>query len=127
MHPLAQRVNINNDTSKLIPKKDNGKDIDSEKEHEVITSPVSPSEISTKELNWKRGSNPTTHRYRLRNRNNPISYKHRAAEYILAQHIFEKVNHMYNDHGKRLSIDTLLHGSDGKSIWSSAECKYGVS
>ena len=118
--PLAQRVDINNDKSKLIPEKDNGKNIDSEKEHDVITSPISPSVISTKELNWKRGSNPTNHRYRLRSKNNPISYKHRAAEYILAQHIFGKVNHMYNDHGKRLSIDTLLHGSDGKSRWKPA-------
>ena len=66
----------------------------------------------------KKGSNISTHAYKLRNRNNaPPSYNARAAKYMLAQHIFGTTNHMYNESGKILSIDTLLHGSDGKNHW----------
>ena len=36
---------------------------------------------------------------------------------MLAQHSFGTVNHMYNDSGKRLYIDILLHEADGKNKW----------
>ena len=80
------------------------------------TSQASEVSMNKKEiLNWKKRSNTSTHAYQLRNRNNtPPSYKTRAAKYLLAQHIFGTANNMYNDSGNRLSIDTLLYGSDGK-------------
>ena len=76
---------------------------------------------TTKKLDWKRGSNTGTHRYNLRNGiTAPRSYKSRAAEYLLAQHIFNKASHIYNDSGKKLSIDILLQGDDGKTKWTPA-------
>ena len=46
-----------------------------------------------------------------------FSYKHRAAEALLAYEIFgHTVNHIYDDNGKKLSLDDLLTG-DNKDIW----------
>ena len=74
---------------------------------------------TTRKLDWKKGSNKSTHRYKLRNRDitTPKSYKSRAAQYLLAQHIFSKVNHIYNDSGKKLTIDFLIQGDDGTTKW----------
>ena len=84
--PLAQRVNVKKhkeckSSTPAIETKFN-------KNTAGINNPA------TKERTWKQGSNAPTHSYRLRNRTTPISYKKRAAEYILAQHIFCKANHM---------------------------------
>ena len=34
--------------------------------------------------------------------------------------MFNKASHIYNDNGKRLSIDVLLQGDDGKEKWQPA-------
>ena len=73
--------------------------------------------IEERTLFWKRGSNtPAKYIYQLRSRTSPIEgYTHCSAKYVLAQHIFtNRVNHMFNDQGKRLSTDTLLYGNHGK-------------
>ena len=59
------------------------------------------------------------HIYQLRSRTSPIEgCTSFAAKYSLAQHIFiNRVNHMFNGQGKRLSIDLLLQGNDGRKIF----------
>ena len=52
------------------------------------------------------------------------SFKHRAANALLATHLFgpiitHKLNHVYDANGKRLSLDALLNG-DQKEIWIQA-------
>ena len=55
----------------------------------------------------------------LRNKGTILkSHKIRAAKYLLTQHIFNKVSHIYNDKGKILSIDFLLQGNERKSRWT---------
>ena len=38
---------------------------------------------------------------------------------LLAQHLF-KANHIYDDNGRRLSIDALLKGEHGETRWNPA-------
>ena len=64
----------------------------------------------------KKETNKGTHQYMLKNKGTTlISYKIRASKYLLVQYILNKVSHIYNDRGKRLSIYFLLQGGDGKS------------
>ena len=45
------------------------------------------------------------------------NYKHFAATRLLAQHIFQhKVNHIYNEHGKKETMESLLRG-ENKVLW----------
>jgi hypothetical protein len=68
-------------------------------------------------------NNSYQHRYNLRSlhRTTPRSYKARAAEYLVAQQLFEEynhqINHIYNINGKRQTIDTVCKGLD-KDIWN---------
>ena len=74
-------------------------------------------------LSWKRGEKqPVNHGYKLRSLQSSVeNYKSQAAKYLLAQHIFShKAHHIYNDQGKRLSIDILLSGEHGDSRWMPA-------
>ena len=78
------------------------------KQHQHLSEPI----------NHKRNVN---HRYNLRSTTTPRSYKARAAEYLVAQQLFEEyqhqVNHIYNIDGKRQTIDTVCKGPD-KDVWN---------
>ena len=65
---------------------------------------------------WRRGeiTFPQT-RYRLRSSTSD-SFRSRAAKHLLAQHVFSNysVNHIYDDKGRRLRVDDLLNGENGR-------------
>ena len=60
------------------------------------------------------------HRYNLRSTTMPRSYKTRAAEYLMAQTVFEdyqhQMNHVYDTNGKKETIDTVCKGPN-KNTW----------
>ena len=67
----------------------------------TIEETLKPTPAQEKRLNWKKGANKPNHDYKLRSRNRtPRSYKGRAAECLLAQHMFNKASHIYNDNKK---------------------------
>ena len=73
-----------------------------------------------KYVSCKRGEDqPINHGCRLCSRNTTFeNYKSWAAKYLLAQHIFShKAYHIYNEHGKRFSIDVSLSGEYSASRW----------
>ena len=49
----------------------------------------------------------------------PRSFKARAAQFLMAQHIFStpSIMHIYDSNGKRMTIDKLVKGKD-KDIWN---------
>ena len=93
-----------------------------------LLSPRVPSAQKTKmhlaspSSTHSKSSKDTPHRYNLRSlhRSMPRSFKSRAAEYLVAQQIFEEynhhINHVYNINGKRETIDSVCRGED-KAIW----------
>jgi hypothetical protein len=55
-------------------------------------------------------------RYGLRpKRKQNYSFRHRAARHLLAQHVFQRPQamHVYNAQGKKETVDSLIHGSEG--------------
>ena len=60
---------------------------------------------------------PVNYGYRLRSLTLSIEdYKSCAAKYLLAQHILShKEHHIYNEHGKILSIEVLLIGEHSET------------
>ena len=59
-------------------------------------------------------------RYNLRKSSNKsTNFKHKAATHLLAQHIFAKQSaaHVFNDNGKKETINTLLFGHD-LTLWT---------
>ena len=63
----------------------------------------------------------TTNRYNLWSRVKGTNYKHQAAQYLVAQEIFRHcAMHINDDHGHKLSMEDLLNGPDGTSIWDKA-------
>ena len=90
-----------------------------------------------KQKRWQRAQAPTK-RYNLRSTSYPASYKAKAAQTLLAQHIFTmpNINHIYDTNGKRLTVDNLLKGPQA-NIWNKSLSmelgrlaqgnKYGVS
>ena len=55
----------------------------------------------------------------MRSRDSSIPFRHLATRILFAQHIFQTtlVNHIYDNTGKRLSLKTLLQGTDA-DIWN---------
>jgi hypothetical protein len=48
------------------------------------------------------------------------NFRHQATQYLAAQHVFQPtVNHIYNQHGKKETIDSLLRGPN-KEVWKKA-------
>ena len=76
-------------------------------------------DITQQGLYWKSGQNLSNHNYYLRSQtSSKEGYKNHAAKYLLAQNMFsQKANHVFNDHGKNISIDNLLHEKHGNSRW----------
>ena len=70
---------------------------------------------------WTKGAEPfQQQRYNLRKpAHRPTNFKDKAAKYLLAQHIFAKqmAGHVFNNNGKKETINTLLFGHDSK-IWT---------
>ena len=69
-------------------------------------------------LSWKRGEEqPVHYGYKLRSHTSAIEgYKNCAEKHLLAQHIFaHKPHQIYNEYGKRLSIDVLLSGEHSEN------------
>ena len=87
----------------------------------AVQQPRVLQKISSKNIprTWKRGDIhiPQT-RYNLRS-TAPESFKSRAAQHILAQHIYQKhfVQHIFDENGKKLKVDDLLRGSNGPKRW----------
>ena len=69
------------------------------------------------------------HRYMLRNKTKPYPspYHPQAARTLLAQHIFSRPNalHIYNDEGKRLTIDKLVKGENSATWLQSLSMEFG--
>ena len=64
---------------------------------EFTKNPVQFRRVVNKAKDWKQGSNPyKQNRYNLR------SYKSRATQYLLAQHLYNKQNamHIYDNNGR---------------------------
>ena len=90
-----------------------------------------------KQKRWQRAHAPAK-RYNLLSHLYPSSYKAKAAQTLLAQHIFTMphINHIYDTNGKRLTVDNLLKGPQS-NIWTKSLSmelgrlaqgnKYGVS
>ena len=60
-----------------------------------------------------------THRYNLRSttKNYGDNFKHKAADYLLAQHLWQhNANHIYRTDGTKHTIDSLLKGPD-RLVW----------
>ena len=71
------------------------------------------------QLTSKYCSPPPTPKYRY-STSPSKKYKHHAIQYLAAQEIFRiSVNHIYDDKGKRETVDTLLNGKN-KIIWTQA-------
>ena len=68
-----------------------------------------------------------THRYNLRHKIYPPSYRPRAARTLLAQRIFSTLNasYIYNDERKRLTIDKLVKGEDSETCLKSLSMEFG--
>ena len=67
---------------------------------------------------WKRGSQHSSQKlYNLRNKG--TNFKSQAAQYLLVQRIYQKTHimYIYNDAGKKLSMDGLIKGKHG-DIWA---------
>ena len=64
---------------------------------------------------------PPPSKYNLRSRSSPSegSYRTRAARYLAAQCLVERLecHHIYDDNGKKLTMENLLRGPDGESKW----------
>ena len=67
--------------------------------------------------NWQK-NNIGSNDYNLRSKTRSQSFKSTAAKYLLAQHIFSSPSsmHIYDETGKKMSIDKLVNGTD-KHIW----------
>ena len=80
-----------------------------------------PRVVAQKEKQWTKGAEPYHQtRYNLRKLPPPsTSFKHRAAKYILAQHIFaqQSAAHVFNENGQKETINTLLFGTNA-GIWT---------
>lgn len=86
---------------------------------ENATAPRVPKDTAYKDR-WKKGVQAIPQsRYNLRNRG--TNFRGQAARYLLAQHIFKHptMMHMYDSHGKRLSMDNLINGPQGDT-WTRA-------
>ena len=67
------------------------------------------------------------HKYNLRHKIYPPSYRLRAARTLLAQRIFSTLNasYIYNDERKRLTIDKLVKGEDSETCLKSLSMEFG--
>ena len=86
------------------------------------TNPLSDHTMSLKDSakrHTRSKGPPPSHSYSLRHRT-PVGtpFKHRATCQLVAQHIFQpSIHHIYDNSGKKLSLEALLKGST-KPIWS---------
>ena len=80
-----------------------------------------PRVVEPKEKQWTKGAEPfKQNRYNLRKLlPKATNFKDRAAKHILAQHIFSKHSaaHVFNENGKKETINTLLFGRDS-GLWT---------
>ena len=69
---------------------------------------------------WQRNTNFKQTRYNLRSTG--TNFRSQAAQYLVAQHIFEStqvMHHIYNDSGKKETLASLLSG-ENKNRWAQA-------
>ena len=85
-----------------------------------VNKPINNTQLLDKlpKYNWQKIQTPTN-RYNLRSKLYPSSFRYRATCSLLAQQIFSTptISHIYDNSGKRQSIDRLINGSD-KETWT---------
>ena len=82
--------------------------------------PTSTLQVHSKQLRNARYKNATQHSYPLRSqfRQRGTNFKHLAAQHLTAQHAFQPtVNHIFQENGKKETIDRLLK-SNHKHVWT---------
>ena len=94
--------------------------------HEVPMSTLfQPSSLP----NNVRYRNTIDHQYNLRSKSNLIQHVHQnPSEDTIAQHVFDPqhhINHIYNESGKRETLDTLLKGSQQETWQRSLSNEWG--
>ena len=82
--------------------------------------PDSTLQLHSKQLRNTRYKNSTPHSYPLRSltRHQGTNFKHLAAQHLTAQRVFQpKVNHNFQENGKKETIDRLLN-SINNLVWT---------
>ena len=79
---------------------------------------MQPQRVKIKETNWKHGDIRIPQKYYNLRSNRPNNFKSITADVLLAQHIFFKpaINHIYDNTGKKQSVDKLLRGKQVQTI-----------